>query len=205
MGDLVITDSVCGIHDCSFTLKKTWNDRINRKVIEYADGMIESSRFYIAMRKADPKKVWTNHANGKKAEFFAEWWLRKKRGFPKGNIDLRIYKKDEKSWKPDLPYADKDDSFPNVHVKSCDLDGVALANDCSWIFENGKDRIYSDPEMQNDLVCLVYIYNTVVSDFTIKAIFPWTVIRPLLRLPVLEKHKEGKRAVYFKDLLEIDK
>jgi hypothetical protein len=184
---------------------KELNERI-KDFVNQLDNKNQSTGYYSFQRKTTIERARKNLLVGKKAEFFAAYYLRKHHGFPYPAIDLEIREGKNKGWQVDLPYNNIDALLPNVHVKSCDSDSYKFCQDFSWTFQygnnfgaGGKDEIFDDKHI-NDYIILVYLNIFENKEAEIKFYGSWSDVKGYLKLPLSPKLQKIKRCLYFKDL-----
>lgn len=193
------------ISDIKVTFSEEQNIKVNKIIEDFVNKMLgknQSVDYY--QKKRNAKKAAEDIFLGKKAEFFALYILHKKYNFPLIKIDLEIRDSWQKGWSKDLPFSEKDNNFPNVHVKACSQTTYDFCDDYSWTFQYcdndgkfGQDEIF---KINNDLVVLVYLPNLLSKTAIIKAIISWELARKHLRDPKKVSLRGLKKCLYYKDL-----
>lgn len=188
------------------TIPNDVNDKINHKIQDHVDRMIESTQYYKQKRNADAGKINKDIFLGKKAEYIALFGLVKQYKFPFILPDLDIRSGKNKGWDDDLPFNKKDKTFPNVTVKSCNKATLNYCDDFSWTFQycnndgvGGKDKMFSN--YSESLVAFVFMENPLSANGVIKAILPFTSIVHYFKPPLNPKLIGLKKCIYYKDLL----
>lgn len=153
----------------------------------------QSFGFYKNRRNAyDPAK---DIRNGKIGELFLLFYLQSL-GFPTAvSIDFSVYGKDKKDWSADLPFRRYNFAFPDVHVKTCTWETLKFSNKPSWTFQS-TDYLFDNPDT-NDRIGLMFIDKE--ENVWVIGIGPWSSIYPILKDPVLKKHRGKKKCLYYED------
>jgi len=194
----------------SFTDKQ--NTKINNSVIDFTEKLLEknqSGSYYTEKRNANSDRLFDNIAIGKKAEFFAAYYLYKVFEYPMIPIDIDIRDGMSKQWICDLPYSEYDKDLRNTHVKVCDKKTIEYVGDYSWTFQwsnnqkntGGKDELFKK-ENQNDLIILLYMENFQTNQAVIKFFGSFNQIVDLLKDPLSKKLFGLKKCLYFDDIKE---
>jgi len=199
---------ICEVKDVLIELTEEQNSQVNAKIQTFVAALNnsgQSHKYYEENRNTLALKAAEDNFIGKKAEVFVRWHLINERKFPHISIDFEIRSGCSKGWTIDLPFAKKDERFPNIHVKSCQGWILQYAKDFSWTFQlsnnsgrGGRDSIFDGPD--DDLVAFVFLENHLSSTATIKAILPWGIIKNHLKDPVKESLVGLKKCIYLKDL-----
>lgn len=176
------------------------NKLINSQIL--AHGKKRDPTFYEENRAAPKNKAISDILVGIKGEFFVSRFLETKYSFPHLLPDLRVLKKEDKSWDSDLPYKTLG-TYPNVYVKTCRYNKWRGP---SWVFQLkdkygnfGRDALLSTTSY--DLNAFVIVQDEWHHKAYISVILPWAKLKPYLRDPILENKVGIKKCIYYADLM----
>lgn len=206
----VVYTNICEVEDREVILEDEQNQLINKIIHKFVNELSkkrQSHDYYKEKRNASIDKVSEDNFLGKKAEVFVAKYLIKERNFPKEKniVDFEIRNGHNKGWHVDLPFGEKNNKFPNVHVKACTKWILNYVGDYSWTFQwannkglGGKDDIFNGPD--SDLVVFVYISEARMPSAMIKAIMPWGEVKKHLIDPKNKKLKGLKKCINLQDI-----
>ena len=200
--------NICQIQDEKVTFEEALNKEINNRIKNFADQLKtnkQSIAYYTQKRNVKSEKAYEDICLGKKAEFILAIHLGIKYNFPIISPDLEIRKGNKKGWGIDLPYAQINSQYPNIHVKACSNSTLKFCQDYSWTFQynNRNDKFGQDDLFKynnNDLIAMMFLENYESRYGVIKAILPWEKIKLYLKDPLKPTLQGLKLCVYYKDL-----
>jgi hypothetical protein len=180
------------------------NNKVNKILHEYADGMEGSHKHWETNRRAS--KPREDSLTGKKGEFFVAKYILDNYGY-KLQPDVEIYAKNKKNWDADLPYSTVSDTMPDIHVKTCSNKTIEYAKTESWTFQAangngffGTDKLLKSAEFDKDLIALIHV-PTWESDYAIlHHLITWETAKKFLADPISPRLKGIKLCLYTKDL-----
>lgn len=194
------------VKDVKVVIPLRSNDFINYKIEKFVKDISnkrQSANYYSENRNCDYEKAKKDQFLGKKAEFFALYYLMKECDYPFVEPDIKVYDVRNKSWNADLPFNEIDKNFPNIHVKSCDR---KYNDDYSWVFQYGnnsdkfgRDKLFSDG-FESDLITFIQLEDPKSNIAIIKAILPWGTAQKYLENPFFPKFIGLKKCIYHKTL-----
>lgn len=194
------------VWDRHVALPEDKNAQLNAHIetfVQALEAKNQSHEYYSRMRNA--VKASQDNFLGKKAEMLVALAMIRYYQFPRVFPDLTVYTSG-KSWEADLPYANVDSQFQNVHVKACSRATREYAGDYTWTFQygnlhgrGGRDALFSRVDSE-DLIALVYLENPMSASADIKAILPWRDLVPLLSEPKKPTLVGLKKCLYMETL-----
>ncbi len=198
------------VRDIQVSLGLKQNELINKKIDQFVNEMLnekQSASYYTLNRNAGSiHKVAEDIFLGKKAEVFTMYGLHREYDFPSLKIDIEVRHGKEKGWRADLPFSEVDPSFPNVHVKGCNVQTYRYCKDFSWTFQynnrdgnGGRDDLFKGRD--DDLIAFVFMEYPREMKAVIKAVLPWNTIKKHLKDPKKDSLVGLKKCVYYKDLI----
>lgn len=180
------------------------NERVNKILEDYADGMEGSHKHWETSRRAS--KPREDSLIGKKGEFFVAKYIEATYGHSL-EPDVEIYAKNKKNWDADLPYAKVAGNIPDIHVKTCSDKTIAYAKTESWTFQAangngffGTDKLLKSSDFDKDLIALIYVPTWESDCAKLFHLIEWQTAKKFLADPISPRLKGIKLCLYTKDL-----
>lgn len=205
------------VYDCTFKLSEETHKKSLDKILCFSNAMNakgQSKKHYENERNA--VNALNNIRIGKYGELAVAVFLYKN-GYPKIVPDMTVRYGASKGWDCDLPYKELDDTLPDIHVKTCDVNTTKYlksngrTDNYSWTFQfgnksgkGGKDILFSTPD-STEVIFLSVISNINNPNVTVYASGPWCKLYPILKDPMLDYLVGFKKCIYSNDLLSISK